>query len=94
MLEEVKVGEYPAEARRRGVSGRVKLRVGIDERGIVREVTVLAGVGHGLDEAAVARSGASASPPRAPPTAAPSPAASPTRTPSRGREGPGARARG
>jgi protein TonB len=54
VLEEVKVGEYPAEARRRGVSGRVKLRVGIDERGIVREVTVLAGVGHGLDEAAVA----------------------------------------
>lgn len=51
-LQEVRA-PYPEEARRLDVSGTVRLRVGIDETGRVREVKVLKRAGHGLDEAAV-----------------------------------------
>lgn len=44
--------DYPLEARRMEVEGVVVLRVGIDHTGVVREVKVLRGLGHGLDEAA------------------------------------------
>ncbi len=43
---------YPEEARRLDVSGTVRLRVGIDETGKVREVKVIKKAGYGLDEAA------------------------------------------
>lgn len=50
--EEVTV-DYPAEARRLGIEGRVRMKVGIDRRGAVRAVRVIAGVGAALDQAAV-----------------------------------------
>jgi protein TonB len=45
---------YPEEAQQAGLEGLVVLKVVIDERGRVGEIEVLRGVGHGLDEAAVA----------------------------------------
>ena len=50
-LEEIQA-PYPEEARRVDMRGTVRLRVGIDENGRVREVKVLKRVGYGLDEAA------------------------------------------
>lgn len=44
---------YPEEARKAGVSGTVLLRIVVDREGSVREVEVVRGIGHGLDEAAV-----------------------------------------
>jgi TonB family protein len=44
--------EYPMEARRLAIGGRVVLRVGIDRRGVVRSVRVVQKAGHGFDEAA------------------------------------------
>ena len=46
--------EYPAEARDAGLDGSVVLQLTIDDHGHVSEATVLTGLGHGLDEAAVA----------------------------------------
>ncbi len=40
--------EYPEEARRLGIEGEVKLRIVVDERGRVRDVTVLRDPGHGF----------------------------------------------
>lgn len=51
-LEEVKA-PLPDEARRMDGSGTVRLRVGIDEAGRVKEVKVIKRAGYGLDEAAV-----------------------------------------
>ena len=51
MDNEVKA-EYPAEARRLGIEGRVLLRVAIDRQGNVRWTRVIRPAGHGLDEAA------------------------------------------
>lgn len=51
-LEEVQA-PYPEEARRVDMGGTVRLRVGIDENGRVREVKVVKRAGYGLDEAAV-----------------------------------------
>jgi len=45
--------EYPAEARRLGIEGDVKLRLVVDEQGRVQEVTILRDPGHGFG--AVAR---------------------------------------
>lgn len=50
-LEEIQA-PYPEEARRVDMRGTVRLRVGIDENGRVREVKVIKRVGYGLDEAA------------------------------------------
>jgi protein TonB len=44
---------YPPEAEREGVEGDVRLRVSLDEAGRVHGVRVLAGLGHGLDQAAM-----------------------------------------
>jgi protein TonB len=43
---------YPEMARRLGVEGKVRLRLGIDRKGIVKSVRVLQRVGYGMDEAA------------------------------------------
>jgi protein TonB len=43
---------YPADAERNGIQGDVRLRVTLDEKGHVRHVRVLSGLGHGLDQAA------------------------------------------
>ena len=51
-LEEVQA-PYPEEARRVDMGGTVRLRVGIDEKGRVRECKVIKRAGYGLDEAAV-----------------------------------------
>lgn len=51
-LEEVKA-PLPDEARRMDGSGTVRLRVGIDDTGRVKEVKVIKRAGYGLDEAAV-----------------------------------------
>jgi TonB family protein len=43
---------YPSEAKRMGIEGAVKLKIGIDENGNVVRVKVLTVAGHGFDEAA------------------------------------------
>ena len=43
---------YPEMARRLGVEGKVRLRLGIDRKGNVKSVRVLQRVGYGMDEAA------------------------------------------
>ncbi len=43
---------YPEMARRLGVEGKVRLRLGIDRKGNVKSVRVLQKVGYGMDEAA------------------------------------------
>lgn len=43
---------YPADARRLGLEGQVRLRVGIDRKGRVRLVKAIQKAGHGFDEAA------------------------------------------
>lgn len=45
---------YPDSARAAGVEGRVRVELTVDETGKVVAVRVLSGLGHGLDEAAVA----------------------------------------
>jgi len=45
---------YTDEARAAGIEGKVRLRITVDDAGVVVNVEVLAGLGHGLDEAAVA----------------------------------------
>lgn len=46
--------EYPEAARDEGVEGRVRVELHLDDHGRVIEARVLAGLGHGLDEAALA----------------------------------------
>jgi protein TonB len=46
--------EYTHAARMAEVEGRVRLEIQIDEMGFVRDAKVLSGLGHGLDEQAVA----------------------------------------
>jgi protein TonB len=43
---------YPDEARRMGIEGVVRIKLGVDERGKVVQVKVVEGAGHGFDEAA------------------------------------------
>ena len=45
---------YTDEARAAGVAGKVRVEITVDEHGSVVAVRVLQGLGHGLDEAAVA----------------------------------------
>ncbi len=52
VLTEV-VADYPSEARRLGIEGRVILRVAIDRKGNVRWTKVIRSAGHGMDEAAM-----------------------------------------
>jgi protein TonB len=44
---------YPELARRMGVEGKVRLKLGIDRKGNVKSVTILQKAGYGMDEAAV-----------------------------------------
>jgi len=44
---------YPDQARRRGLEGRVVLRLVLDERGNLLKVEVVQAAGHGFEEAAV-----------------------------------------
>jgi TonB family protein len=44
---------YTEEARRLGISGTVELSVQIDRNGAPLNVTVIQGLGHGLDEKAI-----------------------------------------
>ncbi|NGP87411.1 energy transducer TonB [Fodinibius halophilus] len=45
--------DYPKEARRKGISGRVYLQVIVDENGDVQDPKVLKGIGGGCGEAAI-----------------------------------------
>jgi protein TonB len=45
---------YTEAARSAGVEGRVRVQLTVDEQGTVADVRVLQGLGHGLDEAALA----------------------------------------
>lgn len=45
---------YPERAREAGVSGKVRVEVSVDESGKVASARVVSGLGHGLDEAALA----------------------------------------
>jgi TonB family protein len=44
---------YPPEAKRLGIEGAVRVKLGIDEKGIVVQVKVVERAGHGFDEAAM-----------------------------------------
>lgn len=44
---------YPEAARRMGIGGKVRLKIGIDRKGVVKSVRVLQKAGHGMDEEAV-----------------------------------------
>lgn len=44
---------YPPEAKRMGIEGAVKAKIGIDETGKVVEVKIVERAGHGFDEAAL-----------------------------------------
>jgi TonB family protein len=48
------IPEYPDEARRLGIRGKVQLEVQLLATGDVQVLRVVRGLGHGLDEAAVA----------------------------------------
>jgi protein TonB len=45
---------YPEAARAAGISGKVRVEVTVDETGAVKSARVVSGLGHGLDEAALA----------------------------------------
>jgi protein TonB len=51
--------EYPEAARSAEVEGKVRLKLRIGARGEVLKVEVVAGLGHGLDQAAIAAAKAS-----------------------------------
>lgn len=51
ILGEVKP-DYPPEAKKNDIEGQVRLRVTIDETGVVTTVAVISGPGYGLNEAA------------------------------------------
>jgi protein TonB len=52
LYEQNRAQDYPPEARRMGVEGKVVLRVGLDRRGIIRSVKVIKKAGYGFDEVA------------------------------------------
>src|SRR5689334_11501971 len=54
VLLQAQAPEYPAAALAAGKQATVKVRLHIDETGVVTDVTVLEPVGDGFDEAAVA----------------------------------------
>jgi periplasmic protein TonB len=49
---------YPAEAKRLGIEGKIRVKLIVDERGEVKAATLLNKLGHGLDELALARANA------------------------------------
>ena len=44
---------YPAEAKDQGIEGKVVMDILVDQKGVVRKVTLIKGLGFGLDEAAM-----------------------------------------
>jgi protein TonB len=50
--------EYPADAKRLRITGKIHVRLIVDERGEVRSATLLNRLGHGLDELALKRANA------------------------------------
>jgi len=46
---------YPAEARRLGIEGKLRVRLVVDASGKVTQARLLGSLGHGLDELALAR---------------------------------------
>lgn len=51
----IKEADYPEEARRLGIEGQVVVRLLIDATGKVTEATIVKGLGHGLDQLAIAQ---------------------------------------
>lgn len=47
--------DYPAEARRLGIEGDLRVRLTVDDKGKVKAAVLLNRLGHGLDELALAR---------------------------------------
>jgi protein TonB len=47
--------DYPAEARRLGIEGAIRVRLTVDDKGKVKAAVLLNKLGHGLDELALAR---------------------------------------
>ncbi|HWU91261.1 MAG TPA: energy transducer TonB, partial [Kofleriaceae bacterium] len=47
--------DYPAEARRLGIEGAIRVRLLVDDKGKVKSAVLLNKLGHGLDELALAR---------------------------------------
>jgi protein TonB len=45
---------YTEDARSAGITGKVRVEISVDERGRITGVRLLQGLGHGLDEAALA----------------------------------------
>ena len=50
--------DYPAEAKALGIEGDIRVRLVVDERGVVQSRVLLNKLGHGLDELAMKRAGA------------------------------------
>jgi len=50
--------EYPAEAKRLGIEGKIRVKLIVDERGEVKSAALLNHLGHGLDELALKRANA------------------------------------
>ena len=50
--------DYPAEAKALGIEGDIRVRLVVDERGVVTSRVLLNKLGHGLDELAMKRAGA------------------------------------
>lgn len=49
--------DYPADARRAGIEGKIRVRLIVDAKGAVKARTLLNKLGYGLDELALARAG-------------------------------------
>jgi TonB family protein len=47
--------DYPAEARQLGIEGTIRVRLVVDETGVVKAKVLLNKLGHGLDELALER---------------------------------------
>jgi len=47
--------DYPADARRLGIEGRIRVKLIVDDTGAVKSAQLLNKLGHGLDELALAR---------------------------------------
>jgi protein TonB len=50
--------DYPAEAKRLGIEGKIRVKLIVDERGEVKSAALLNRLGHGLDELALTRANA------------------------------------
>jgi protein TonB len=50
--------DYPADAKRLGIEGKIRVKLIVDERGEVKSAMLLNKLGHGLDELALARANA------------------------------------